>query len=498
MLARSLYAKLSIVCLTAFFALGVMLVFAIEASTRALQAETSQKLHLDLAEHIVYDLDLWQANTLNEKAIKEAFHFMMVLGPSIELYVLDNAGNILYYDAPAEKIKLKKVDLEPIYKFMQDGTSLPVLGDDPRSLDKQKIFSVAAITDGSRQQGYLYIIIGGEQYDSIVSVLQANHILRVSSGVILTGFLFLLLVTMLLFYSITRPVRQLSLQVQNFQDSGFKDIPPAPKHFDKHADEIKKLEQAFYNMSEKIVTQISTLEKVDSERRELFAFISHDLRTPLAGLQGYLETLSLKHNTIPERERANFIEVAMRQAWQLSKLIDNLFELARLEGNDVKLSFEAFSLCELTGDIAQQIKMIAQEKNIALNFICETSTPLVTADIGKIERVITNLIENAIRYTPEGGQVKVSVGASDDSNMVYFMVEDTGKGIPAEDMPYIFAPYYRASHSQKSYKKGGGLGLAICQRLLQLHNSSLTINSEVDKGTTASFELSCQSKTEHT
>ncbi len=499
---KTLYTKLAAVLLVIFFLLGVFLVVVINHSTQNLQTKTSQKLHYDLAKHIVYDMRLWEKKQLNKTTVEEAFHMMMVLGPSIELYVLDNEGRVVLYDAPENKIKLTKVNLAPIQHFINSKDDLPIVGDDPRSPDQKKIFSAAPIVDlsansktKSKQNGYLYIIIGGEQYDSIASSLQLNHAFRISILVVIISLLFALVAILLLFYNITKPIRSLSTEIQKFQASDSRELPNIDLDSkQKNTDEITILRNSFYELAKKIVSQIKNLEAVDEQRRELFAHISHDLRTPLAGLQGYLETLLLKGDAISSEQREHFINTAIRQAHQLSKLIDNLFELTRLEGKDINLYTEPFKLCELTGDVVQQTQVIAKEKNIHLTVHCKEHIPEVQADIGKVERVMCNLIDNAIHYTPAGGQVDVNIYYQQNNHKVRFEVCDTGPGIAEEDMPYIFDPYFRSSKTAQQYRKGGGLGLAISQRLLALHNTSLIIKSQLQQGTQAYFELDADIK----
>lgn len=488
-MVKTLYAKLSVILLLVFITLGTILLLVIEKSATGLQDETAQKLHLELAQHIIDDLKPWQDSGLNLQAVKEAFHVMMILGPSIELYIVDPDGNIIAYDAPEEKIRIPKIDLNPIKTFIAGHADFPILGDDPRSSKRKKIFSAAPIMQQQQLQGYLYIIIGGEQYDSIASVLQTNHILRIGVGIILATACFLLVVVLLLFYNMTRPIRQLAQDMHAFEASEFRQPPAFDLQAKSNTGEIKALQHSFFELTKKIMSQIDRLELVDQQRREFFAQISHDLRTPLAGLQGYLETLHLKGKALEDSQREQFIDIAIQQTHRLSKLIDNLFQLARLESNEVKLSKEAFNLCELINDIIQQTQVLAEGKSITVKFATDNDMINVIADIGKIERVIVNLLENAIHYTPAQGKITVELRSDFAANTVTVNINDTGIGIATEDMPHIFDPYFRAKHTANKYQQGSGLGLAISQRLLQLHDSELMISSKVDEGTCASFTL---------
>jgi len=234
-------------------------------------------------------------------------------------------------------------------------------------------------------------------------------------------------------------------------------------------------------MAARIAEQVGSLRESDRLRRELVENVSHDLRTPLTALQGYLETLQL--GTLSEDDKRRYLYVATRHSSQLSTLDGELFELAKLEANAAPLHKERFPLAELVQDVVQKFALAAEKAGVTL--VADVSVrPSVYADVSFLERVLGNLLDNALRHTPPGGVVCVSLTPSVQG--VVAAVNDTGSGIPEAELPHVFERFYRARGYRGS---GAGLGLTISQRMLGLHNTRLEVSSQVGVGTTFSFSL---------
>lgn len=229
---------------------------------------------------------------------------------------------------------------------------------------------------------------------------------------------------------------------------------------------------------------------LSGQRRELLANLSHDLRTPLASMQGYLELLLLRHDQLSTAEARNYLQTASRQCERLSRLVSDLFELARLEADDVQLQPEAVALAELVQDMLQKFAAVAARRQVTLVGAppADGAGRQVHADIRLIERLFDNLLDNALRHTPAGGEVGIRIAA--DGALTRVWVHDTGVGIAAEDLPGLFERYHRATRVGGPDGGGhAGLGLAISRRIAQLHGSSLDIVSTPPSGTSVSFTL---------
>lgn len=490
----SLYSRLALSLFLIFLIVAAILLSLFEHSSRGIQNETMQRLHLELAEHIVHDLVILDNGEFDTKSIKSAFHMMMVLGPAIELYVIDPAGKILTYDAPVEKILRDHVNLKPVQEYITGKKELPILGDDPRSSEKQKIFSTAPIFHNDELKGYLYIIIGGEVQDSIADALQLSHAGKVSIWGVVSGLIFMFSILLILFYVFTRPLQKLAKTMDEFAQGQFRELPKVNRAKTKSqqllkSDEVLKLEQSFNEMGSLIQKQLQSLERHDSLRRQFLSHVSHDLRTPLTATQANLESLLLKMEGLSEEEKKRMLQKSLASCLRLGKLIQELFELARLEDHQVALNREVFPLMDLISDLLQTFTLQLEEKSIQLKVRADDPAVEVNADVAKLERVLQNLMENAIRFTPSNGEITLLVGYNEENDTVELAVEDTGPGIDSKDLPFLFEPYFTVSNGLNSFTQGTGLGLAISKHLVQLHESDLTIESRLGEGCRFSFEL---------
>jgi signal transduction histidine kinase len=474
--------------------MGIILLILAQYLTRSYQNEVEQKLHYQLAEHVVHDNKLLQNGEIDHAALKNAFHSMMILGPSFEFYILGPQGEVKTYSADPQRIKKHVVDIGPIHDFMNSQSSLPILGDDPRSEDKHKIFSVAPIFENIEGddvlQGYLYIIIGGEIYDGIVDLLQKSHILSIAVWSLAMAMLFGLLVILILFALLTRPLRRLTQDMQQFRQEGFKyDQLPVSEWQHNSADEIERLGSTFNEMAKTLNIQYQKVKNTDELRRELISYVSHDLRTPLASLQGYLETWHLKNKELTAEEGEKLIDVAMKNAQHMSRLIEQLFELAHLDSVTVTLATEPLGIAEFAQDVLQKMSLEASKKQVVLDVEPKDSSIMVMANIEKLENVFTNLIDNALRHCEAGDSITIQILPSDIEGKVSVSVKDSGLGIAEKDLPLIFDAHFKASNSVRANGRNSGLGLAISKRIVELHGSELKVKSTLGKGTQFSFDL---------
>ncbi len=485
---KNLYARLTAVLFGLFLLVGVLYIVLTLYTTRLYFQEVNQRVNHILAQHLVSEKILMQNGRVDEEALQNVFHMLMVVNPVIEVYLLDPEGRILAYSAPPGKVKRQSVSLEPVKRLLSGTSALPVLGDDPRDFRKEKVFSAAPISDGGRIEGYLYIILGSEEFETAAQMLQGSYILRLSIWAATGGLLFALLAALLLFNRMTRRLRQLTAAMEAFRQSDFSGQPVFLQRFPiRVGDEIDKIGTIFKQMADRIVQQIGDLRASDTHRRELVANITHDLRTPLASLQAYLETLLMKEGALTQEEQQNYLLTAIKRSNQLSTLISDLFELAKLDSPESKVRFEPFSLEELIQDILQKFHLAAEKKKIALKMDAAEDLPLVFADIGLCERALGNLIENALRYTPEDGSISVS--AMREKERIKVQVRDTGSGMGPEELKHLFDRYHRWDRSRPDRNAGSGLGLIITKRILELHGSRIEVSSKIDVGTTFTFSL---------
>lgn len=474
----SLYAKLAIVLLILFCTVCALNLWLTLYTTRLYDEEVTQSLNRGLAATIVREKPIVRERAIDWHMLDSVFDALMAVNPSIEIYVLDSTGKVIAFSAPPGAVKRRVVSLAPIERFLR-GERLPIRGDDPRDLARQKIFSATRL----RPDWYLYVILGGEHFDSVMQQIRGSWILQESVGLGVAALLFALAAGLLLFSAMTRRLRALATGIDSFKRSDFSSELRVP--VGRSSDEVDRLAETFNEMSERMVLQVKKLKEVDLHRRELIANVSHDLRTPLAALQGYIETLLLKEGQLSAEEQRRFLEIAGRHSERLGKLVDELFELAKLDAQVTPIRVEPFSMGELVQDIVQKFQLRAEGAGVRLSAEFRPDLPLVSGDIALMERVLENLIENAIRYTPAGGTVTVSL--AEENGKLAVRVSDTGSGIAEESLPYIFDRFWKGEESTP--RGGAGLGLAIAKRILELHGASLVAQSRVNVGTTFSFAV---------
>lgn len=227
---------------------------------------------------------------------------------------------------------------------------------------------------------------------------------------------------------------------------------------------------------------ISDLKRVEAIRRDFVANASHELRTPVAVIKGYAETLldgGLQDN--PERSR-QFVSIIASHAERLTNLINDILTLSKLESKETALELFPLDVCGLLRKAGMLLEEHARQQGIGLSVVCPESLPKVPADHNRLEQVLLNLLDNAIKYTPSGGSVTLS--AEQQENRLAIRVSDTGVGIPPKDLSRIFERFYRVDEARSREQGGTGLGLAIVKHIVHLHGGEIQVASEPGKGST--------------
>ncbi len=463
---------------------SVMFVMITARFAEKFYQEKNQRLNADIAEHIISEVKPFIDGKLSENAVGEIMHHMMAINPSIEVYILDTNGKILSYVAPYKKVKLEKVSLQPIQKFLETGGEKYIVGDDPRNPTTQKVFSAAAITnDDLKSIGYVYVVLASEEYDSVSAYMWNSYIVRLGGRSMLLGLIASMILGGLMIWLITKNLNRIIAAVKNFRKGEMSARIPVENNGG-----INDLAVAFNEMADTIVGNIENLKSMENLRRELVGNVSHDLRTPLAVIHGYIETLMIKRESLNDNEKEKYLQIIMESTHKLRKLVDELFELSKLEAKQISPYKEPFNIQDLINDICQKYRMIAQQKGITIESEnSNNSNYLVYADVSLIERVLQNLLDNAIKFTPQNGSISLNINHSDQ--YVDIQVSDNGPGIPKEQMPFIFDRYHIGDKRVSLDNNSTGLGLAIVKKILEIHGATIRLTSQINHGTSFSFQL---------
>lgn len=231
---------------------------------------------------------------------------------------------------------------------------------------------------------------------------------------------------------------------------------------------------------------ITEEKRVETIKKDFVANVSHELRTPLASIKGYSETL-LDGGMDDKETLREFLRIIDRHATRMARLIDDLLILSRLESHQMAIVASPMDLRELLVSTAKGFEKQARDKGIELASKIPDNLPKVLGDRDRLEQVLVNLLDNAIKYTHSGGSVFISARNSDGA--VRVDIKDTGIGIPADDIPRIFERFYRVDKARSRELGGTGLGLAIVKHIIQGHNGRLHVESMPGKGSTFSFSI---------
>ncbi len=467
--------------------IGILLVFAAITLYISVQAannysqEVNQNLNRNLAANVAVMMQpfIQDNGAINEAGLEDLVHSLMVINPSIEVYLLDTEGRILSYVAPEKVVKLERVSLDPVNAFLAEPPKKIIYGEDPRNPGEKKIFSAAEVIQGDRLTGYIYIVLASQEYASAASVVRGSYMLGLSIRATITILIGSALVGLLALWFIVNKLNRIVRGIQKFSDGDLKTRIEV-----KSDDDLDQIGTVFNSMADTIEQNIEDLKGLENLRKELISNISHDLRTPIASIQGYAETLLLKKDTIESEENEKYLGIIYKNCDNLQELVTNLFELSKLQANQVSLNREPFSIGELVHDVANKYRILSQKKGVSINTIVSKDTPVVDADVLLIDRVLQNLIDNAIRFCNEGDTINIEIKTSAPEE-VSVTISDTGAGISQDHLPHIFERYF------KKDDRGGssGLGLAIVKRIIDLHESTIEVRSIVGQGTSFNFSL---------
>lgn len=487
-ISNRLYWKLSLTFLVILIMVGLAYVSITAYFSNKYFEETTQLLNAEVANHLIEEKFLnaspfLEDGSVNKPLFGDIMHDMMAVNRGIEVYLLDKEGTILYsvvlnHDEP--EAPKQHVDLEPVNQFIESGGNIFILGDNPRNENDPKIFSAAHFTHQGHE-GFIYIVLAGKQFDTITSSLSGSYFMKVGAGSMVLTLFFALVIGLIAIWYLTANLRNVIDTVIRFKEGDSQ----ARIHNAGKTD-LAELATTFNQMADTINENMDQLKAHEKLRQELVSNVSHDLRTPLAIIHGYTETLLIKDKEISDQDRKQYLNNINSSTEKLTKLVAQLFEYSKLEAKQIEPQKEPFLISELAMDLYYKYQILAKERSIELNIEMEEGLPLVFADLALVERVIQNLMDNALKFTPEGGTITLLL-SHDDKNVVC-TVRDTGMGISEQDQTYIFERYRKAKAATKD-NFGAGLGLAIVKKILDIHDASIKVISKPNQGAAFQFNL---------
>jgi two-component system phosphate regulon sensor histidine kinase PhoR len=230
-----------------------------------------------------------------------------------------------------------------------------------------------------------------------------------------------------------------------------------------------------------VLHDITRLKELEAIRKDFVANVSHELRTPLTSIRGFAETL-LEGGIEDKKNNRRFVEIIKTHAIHLSELSGDLLTLATLESDGLVLNYHKLDLRPLVQEVVESTKSLAAQKKQGIEVRMDGDLPHLVADRDRIRQVLTNLVDNAIKFTPEGGKIEVQVNLTDGKDAVELHVEDNGIGVPSADVPRIFERFYRVDKVRSRDQGGTGLGLAIVKHIVEAHRGRVEVRSVLGQG----------------
>jgi signal transduction histidine kinase len=418
---------------------------------------------------------------------------------NVELMVFHPTGRQLGSSAPdslGEALPLVSQDLLHQMSLPDwDYSTYP----DETNLDAyvNRIFEVDRIVapGASDNTAAAYLVASLRPYIIGLEELEGNQRALTYQSVVLL-LVYAAICGLVIMFWLTRRLGALTRHVEKFAEGDL-----SRRSGDRSKDEIGRLGQRFNHMAERIEEMVDKLQLKEQFQRQLIANISHDLRTPMASMRGYAETLSMQADKLAAEDRERYLAIITANLDHLDKLIDHMLTLSRFESGQTVFQMEEFSLAELADSVIMRCEPLASERQVELLLECAEDCPaLVKADPMQIAQVLQNLLENGIKFNNPGGRVILRI-SSFSARKVQLAVSDTGVGIAQEDLPHIFDRFYTGDKSrsrtvspgmhsvQEHLGQSSGLGLAIAAKIVAGHNSEMQVSSELGKGTTFRFTL---------
>lgn len=479
----SIFQRITILVFALISALCVLFILITYLATTYFYQASTQLLNKDVATHIKEFSSPFEKDGINKRKADSVFKNAMVLSPSAEIYFLDTAGKVVAFHAPKDSIKLWDISLDNIKEYIKSNGGKYIKGPDPRDPANAKIFSASEVIYKEKKLGYIYVILGSNEYRSVSQMLFSSHVAKLAMLAFFIIILSSIIISFVYLKNMQKSFHRLLAVLDRFEAGDF-----TARFKVKEQHELALFTDGFNKMADLLVYNINQLKGLANERKDFIAHISHDLRTPLFIARGYTETLLIKKQdgTLSQNDHDNYVGMILNKILHVEQLVNALFELSKIESTLFKLDKEPFVLSEIVQETVNSFQLRATEKLISLKCTQCQYHVWVNADISMMERVIQNLIENAVKNTPDGGIIKVSLQI--ENNNLGFNIENTGKPLSEELVNWINDnDKNMTATAGKSIQSG--LGLMIIKKILNLHNAALRIRI-TERGTnTFSFSL---------
>jgi len=336
------------------------------------------------------------------------------------------------------------------------------------------VASAPVVVDGRFEGLVLVLIRPPRPTDGFGVPREVAQLLSLPSTLLLIGAA--VVGAMVVFYAPRRRLRALEHAAQRLGEGDLGARAPQ-----KGGDEIARVAAAFNRMAAELETRDAALRTSDALRRQMMADVSHELKTPLTAMRGYIETLRMPEVALDADRRDRYFETIDRETLRLERIVRDLLDLARYEHGGIVLQRRVFDIERLFDNVVGRHEREAQTKAVAIHSDVDPGADQVVADPDRIEQAVENLVSNALRHTPSGGTI--ALGASQADGLAILSISDSGGGIAPEHLPHVFERFYKVDAARASESTGSGLGLSITKAIVERHGGTIRVTSDPGRTT---------------
>ena len=336
---------------------------------------------------------------------------------------------------------------------------------------------VALPISGSEGTFIVYVI------DNKNTVTALNdQLFRIVMESIIIGLAISVLLSLLLAKTVITPIQKLTRAAEKVASGDF-----SAKVVNPSRDEIGTLTRTFNSMANQLEGNIDSLKRSEKMRREFVANVSHELRTPITSIKSYAETLQDAGGSLDRDTEQHFLDVIVNESDRMTKIVQDLLTLSRFDAGSISIDVQPFSFEKSVKDVYSAQLLEAQRRRHEFSLEFKSRMDDIVGDRARIEQVLINMVSNAIKYTHDGGRIRMTAGQ--DGNEVWCTVRDNGIGIPKEDLDHIFERFYRVDKARSRESGGTGLGLSIAYEIVERHGGRFEVKSQPGRGTTITVRL---------
>ena len=432
--------------------------------------------------------DLSEALTANPKLDIQQF-FRQEYEGQIPLAAIMKDGRVVTTSGPRPSESVvrdvrARLNTEP-ESFMR-GRSGRGRGGGPRQMRPEGGMPSRPAQQGMRRTGPAGAVVVDGVPVGVVMALPRSALRQLGPTLAMVGAVLVVLGTTVAALLIFGPVRP---RLRSLEDAarqvGAGDLTARAR--EDGGDEVAALARAFNQMTHDLQQRAAQLHAADRTRRLLLADVSHELMTPLTGMRGYLETLSLHAQSLDPETRERYLAIIRDETLRVEHIVGDLLDLSRLEGGGESFDAQDVPLEDLFGRVLARHGRAAEQKGVELSTSIASGAEIVTGDPMRLEQALQNLAANALRHTPKGG--KVALAAAFEDGGIVVTVSDTGSGIAAEHLPHVFDRFYKVDPSRTGEAAGSGLGLSIVKAIVERHGGTVTATSRPGGGTTFTLKF---------